>query len=286
MKYVDSAKGVSQSGEGSVYRNLVFGPRLRVGPLGFVICSLEEALRFLIGSLSSQSVGHDLQPGVSVHFANAYTIALADNDPRYQQLLNSGALVFMDGQAVVWAAKIQHRREGQVCERVYGPDVMRGILAASGDLHRHFLLGSTPTILSRLEASIRRDYPDAQVVGSYSPPFTDLADPEELRIRDGLIARAAPTHIWVGLGTPKQDFEVARLAGEHKAFVFGVGAAFDFLSGSTPEAPQIIKTLGLQWAHRLLHEPRRLAKRYLWGNPRFVWAVLRTPRSTEMRRLK
>ena len=265
-------------------RKFIFDSRLWIGPLGFVGCSLEEGLNFLIGNVSSQSVGHKVQSGISVHFANAYTVALADTDLRYQKLLNKGTLVFMDGQAIVWAAKTKYRRESRGCERVYGPDVMRGILGAQFDSHRHFLLGSTPTILNRLESSICRDYPNAKVVGSYSPPFTEVDDPEELRSRDELIARVAPTHIWVGLGTPKQDYEVARLARVHKAFVLGVGAAFDFLSGSSPEAPQIIQTLGLQWAHRLFHEPRRLAKRYLWGNPRFVWAVLRTLRTTQKSR--
>ena len=248
--------------------------RIRVGLVEFAACNLDEVVSFFVSAAPAS--------GMSVHFANAYSLALAEADSSYLNTLNEGDFVFMDGQPVVWVAKVLHRvHHRKQFTRVYGPDVMRGILAASGSAHRHFLLGSTPTTLSKLEASIHDLYPNAHVVGSYSPPFSEVADPHELRTRDERIAEVEPTHVWVGLGTPKQDFEVARLAGEHRAFVFGVGAAFDFLSGSSPEAPQILKTLGLQWAHRLLHEPRRLAKRYLWGNSRFVWTVLRTSKGIE-----
>ncbi len=81
--------------------------------------------------------------------------------------------------------------------------------------------------------------------------------------------------MWVGLGTPKQDAEVRRLADALPVTALGVGAAFDFLAGTVPQAPTWMQGRGLEWAYRWGHEPRRLTRRYLWGNPRFVMSVAR-----------
>ena len=83
--------------------------------------------------------------------------------------------------------------------------------------------------------------------------------------------------MWVGLGTPKQDHEVARLSDELPVVAMAVGAAFDFIAGTKPQAPVLMQRTGTEWLYRLASEPRRLTKRYLWGNPRFLRAAARTP---------
>ena len=80
--------------------------------------------------------------------------------------------------------------------------------------------------------------------------------------------------VWVGLGTPKQDYEAARLAGRLSMVFIAVGAAFDFVAGHKNEAPTLVQRAGLEWAYRLISEPRRLWRRYLFGNVRFLWAVI------------
>ena len=92
------------------------------------------------------------------------------------------------------------------------------------------------------------------------------------------------TIVWVGLGTPKQDWEVARLAGSVPVVAMAVGAAFDFLAGVKPQAPVWMQKSGTEWAFRFASEPKRLARRYLWGNPRFLVAASREPGLRKRRR--
>lgn len=99
----------------------------------------------------------------------------------------------------------------------------------------------------------------------------------ERRAQDRRIRASGAQIAWVGLGTPKQDWEVARLAEELPVVAMAVGAAFDFLAGTKPQAPVWMRRTGTEWFYRLASEPRRLTKRYLWGNPRFIRAAVRNP---------
>lgn len=244
-----------------------------VGGLRFAVMPLRSAVALLL-----DLAGEPRERGLAVHFANAYNIALADDDRSYRDLLNSGDLVFTDGTPVVWAGRRLHPEVAGQWERVYGPDVMEAVLAASTpQAPRHYLLGGSPETLTALQAEIARRWPNARVVGAESPPFRpptaqDLAD------RDARIRASGATCVWVGLGTPKQDVEVHRLTQSVSVVAIAVGAAFDFIAGTVPQAPVWMQRSGLEWAYRLGREPRRLAKRYLWGNPKFVGVVIRQSR--------
>ena len=138
---------------------------------------------------------------------------------------------------------------------------------------RHYLLGSTPETLQKLQHSLESRYPGVRIVGSYSPPFRTMT-PEELQKQDDEIRASGAEIVWVGLGTPKQDYEAARLASVG-IMCAAVGAAFDFSAGTKAVSPQWVTALGLEWLHRLLSEPRRLWKRYAWGNVVFLYAATR-----------
>lgn len=245
-------------------------PRALVGPLDFSVIPLNEAVRLIV------KLGNaELPSGVPVHFCNAYNVALADSDSAYCDLVNSGALVFSDGTPVVWAGRRLHPALASRWTRVYGPDVMSGVLSASdASGPRHYLLGSTPETLALLQSQIATRWPSAVIEGSESPPFRAMSA-DELAMRDQRIRDSGATLVWVGLGTPKQDHEVARLATSLPVVALAVGAAFDFLAGTVSQAPAWMQRSGLEWSYRLAQEPGRLAKRYLWGNPRFVVAVAR-----------
>ena len=211
----------------------------------------------------------------AVHFGPAYTVALAQHDTDYRAVLNAADAVFSDGMPVVWAGKWLHPDAAPNWTRVYGPDVMTGVLAASQrGVQRHYLLGGSQETLAALQQTIAADFPDAEIVGAESPPYRP-ATTEELAARDARIAAASATHVWVGLGTPKQDWEVRRLADQLPVTALAVGAAFDFIAGIVDQAPGWMQRSGLEWTYRLAKEPRRLAGRYLWGNPVFVAAVAR-----------
>ncbi|MFD0527458.1 WecB/TagA/CpsF family glycosyltransferase [Kitasatospora arboriphila] len=218
-------------------------------------------------------------PGSDVHLCNAYTLALADTDTVLHGLLRNAALNLPDGQGVVWANRLVHRGCDLPAQRVYGPDLFLGVLdadQASGV--RHYLLGGTPQALAALQAEIARRFPGALVVGAESPPFRRLTEQERAAQRERITASRAQV-VWLGLGTPKQDREAARLAAELPVVLVAVGAAFDFVSGSKPQAPPWMQNHGLEWLFRLCSEPRRLWRRVLWGHPRFVLAAARGARN-------
>jgi len=214
----------------------------------------------------------DLDHGVDIHLCNAYTLALADKDLGYKAMLQEAAINFPDGKSVVWANKLRHRRNAIPNDRVYGPDLFLDVFGKGQDLRlRHYLLGSTPEVLAELETELRRRFPKAQIVGVESPPFRTLTE-QEITERTARLVESTAQVIWVGLGTPKQDWESARLADDIPAVFIAVGAAFDFVAGKKRQAPLWMQHNGLEWLFRLATEPRRLWKRYLFGNARFLRA--------------
>jgi N-acetylglucosaminyldiphosphoundecaprenol N-acetyl-beta-D-mannosaminyltransferase len=217
--------------------------------------------------------------GVDIHLCNAYTLALADTDSAYRDLLRGAAVNFPDGKSVVWANRLAHRDLDLPTERVYGPDLLHDVLSLGQEIGlRHYLLGSTPQVLAALDSRLRTLYPDALVVGQDSPPFRELTAAERGE-QAGRIRTSGAQLVWVGLGTPKQDHEAARLARELPLVFVAVGAAFEFVAGTKPQAPQWMRRNGLEWVFRLACEPRRLWRRYLFGNVRFVAAALRSRRT-------
>jgi N-acetylglucosaminyldiphosphoundecaprenol N-acetyl-beta-D-mannosaminyltransferase len=217
----------------------------------------------------------DLDHGVDIHLCNAYTFALADQDARFKAMLEGAAVNFPDGKSVVWANKLLHRSRTIPNDRVYGPDLFLDVFETGQELGlRHYLLGSTPQVLSKLETELRRRFPKAAIVGAVSPPFRALTEQETAEQTARLVESKAQV-IWVGLGTPKQDWESARLAGDVAAVFIAVGAAFDFIAGEKKQAPMWMQRNGLEWLFRLAVEPRRLWRRYLFGNARFLRAMIK-----------
>jgi N-acetylglucosaminyldiphosphoundecaprenol N-acetyl-beta-D-mannosaminyltransferase len=245
-------------------------PRSSVGGVLFAVMPIADAVDTIVALGSRRP-----KEGVAVHFANAFNVALADSDPAYAAVLAAGDLVFADGQPVAWAGGLLHRSLRSQWTRVYGPDALAGVLDRSNRENvRHYFLGATPATLDALVAKVRARWPAAEIAGFESPPFRE-ASAQELAERDRRIIESGASLVWVGLGTPKQDLEVRRLADSVPVVALGVGAAFDFLAGTKAQAPSWMRRAGLEWAFRLGTEPRRLARRYLWGNPRFVIAAIR-----------
>ncbi len=211
--------------------------------------------------------------GVDVHLCNAYTLALADKQAALRRLLNEAGANFADGQSVVWANRLRHRAAAPPTARVYGPDLFLNVCDAGRRVGlRHYLLGSTSEVLDSLCQALTHRFPGVQIVGREAPPFHEVDEIEHARRRACIKASGAQV-VWVGLGTPKQDWEAARLAHHLPVVAVGVGAAFDFVAGTKPQAPRVLQRHGLEWTFRLATEPRRLWRRYLFGNVRFVYAA-------------
>jgi len=161
-------------------------------------------------------------------------------------------------------------------DRVYGPDFMLALCRHSVERgYRHFLYGGNVGIAEALKTSLEQKIPGLQIVGTYTPPFRPLLASERHDLQS-LVDQTRPDIMWIGLSTPKQErFMVEYLPQLNVQVMAGVGAAFDLHTGKIHDAPQWIKKLGMQWLHRLFQDPKRLWKRYLINNPKFLWLILR-----------
>ena len=238
--------------------------------------SFDAAVELLVDApLKRESATADASPGAAVHLCNAYTLALADRDADLKAVLNRARWNFPDGFPVARFTRWQTRLGADLCQKVSGPDLFHEVLATGRNYDvKHYFLGSTPKVLDALEKAVRDEFPGVQIVGIESPPFRPLTDEERDEQRRRIIASGADL-VWVGLGTPKQDWEVDRLAAEIPAVFLAVGAAFDFLAGMKPRAPQWMSDFGVEWIFRLVSEPKRLWRRYLVGNPQFLISLVR-----------
>lgn len=202
----------------------------------------------------------------------------ARRDLKFREAVSRADLNVPDGMGVVWGCRALGYPN--VRERVYGPDFMR--LAIEWGMSfglTHYLLGGTDRVLTQLMEKLSTKHPEITIVGAYSPPFRPLTGKDIAEIADH-INEKCPDVVWVGLGTPKQQFVAAQLRPLVDVHVLvTVGAAFDFLAGAKRQAPVWMQTRGLEWLFRLLTEPRRLAVRYLVGNPQFILGVLSDIRS-------
>ena len=193
-------------------------------------------------------------------------------DPSLRDIHNRAGLVTPDGMPLVWLSRL---RGHQHVERVYGPDLMLACCEASIKKgYRHFLYGGGPGVAERLATRLHERFADLQIVGMWSPPFRDLTATEEEAMIDR-IASSRPDIVWVGLSTPKQERWMARYVGRLPVPVLiGVGAAFDMHAGLKRQAPRWMQRSGLEWLFRLVTEPRRLWRRYLLNNPRFICRLM------------
>jgi N-acetylglucosaminyldiphosphoundecaprenol N-acetyl-beta-D-mannosaminyltransferase len=195
----------------------------------------------------------------------------ARDRPGYREVLEGAALVTSDGMPLVWLLRglgVGHAR------RVYGPDLMPLVLeaAARAGLPVGFY-GGTPRVLARLIDAMRTRFPSLEVAYAESPPFRPpTAEEDERTTRN--IAAAGVRILFLGTGSPKQDDWMYAHRGRIPAVMLGVGAAFDFLAGAKPQAPRWMQSSGLEWLFRLATEPRRLGRRYLKQNPRFLILAL------------
>lgn len=243
------------------------GVQVRVGTIDFEVTGVSETVDQTLRDVADGQSAH-------LHFANAWSIALAQDDPLLQASFGSGRS-YPDGVPVVWAMRALARKEPVAGrpQRVNGPAFFESLMDRGRRAGlRHYFLGSTDQTLAKLIRNVEAKYPGMVIAGTSSPPFRELND-ADLAKEVSLIIDSAPHVVWVGLGTPKQDLIAARLASLHPAVYACVGAAFDLVAGNFRPAPAWIQPLGLEWLYRLVQEPRRLWHRYSYGNAKFVSIV-------------
>lgn len=213
--------------------------------------------------------------------ANVHMVMEGHDDPAFRAVVNGADLVTADGMPLAWALRLRGVR---AAPRVYGPALMLAVCArAEAGAIPVGLYGGAPEALAALEAALARRFPRLRVAYRASPPFRALSPAEREAARREIAASGARI-LFVGLGCPRQERWMAGERGHVPAVMLGVGAAFDFLSGRKRQAPAILGRLGLEWAFRLATEPRRLWRRYLKHNPRFVVLLARQLARAALRR--
>ena len=193
--------------------------------------------------------------------------------PRYADLYRQASLVVADGMPLVWASRLQGT---PLPERVTGSSLIWSLSVAAAQRGRSiFLLGGAPDAVPLAANALRQRIPALTIAGLACPPIGFETREEEFQALRRTLVTAAPDIVFVGLGTPKQEALIERLRGDlPAAWWLGVGISFSFVAGTIPRAPLWMQRLGLEWLHRLLREPRRLAGRYLLRGIPFALTLL------------
>lgn len=238
--------------------------RIRVVSLFTNVINHDSAIRKIAGLVKIGAGGY-------VCFSNVHMVIESFDNAEYGAKVNNADLVLPDGMPLVWMQKLQGAKGAT---RVRGSDLMQMLCeyAASKNLSVG-LYGGKQEVIDAIKKRTRKELPNLKIVYAFAPPFRALTTQEEAEIT-AQIKRAKPDILFVGLGCPKQEIWMAARKDKLKSVMLGVGAAFDFYAGKIKESPQWMGKLGLEWLFRFTQEPRRLWRRYLLLNPRFVLLAL------------
>ncbi|TGE17338.1 WecB/TagA/CpsF family glycosyltransferase [Hymenobacter elongatus] len=202
--------------------------------------------------------------------ANVHMLVEAHHDPDFRRVLDEADVVVPDGSPVAAAIGLFH---GQRQARVAGMDLLPALLTEAARRGQSvYFYGTTDEVLAAMVARARRELPALRIAGTCSPPFRALT-PEEDAAETAAIAAADPDLLFVALGCPRQERWMAAHRGRIRSCMLGVGQAFPVYAGLEPRLPRWARQLWLEWAYRLWLEPRRLWRRYLHTNTRFVYLI-------------
>lgn len=238
--------------------------RLRVAVLGtaVTVSTFDEAQQILAALIQQRVGGY-------ISCANAYSVTLAQDDPHYQQILNGASSVTADGMSIVWALRLL----GYSAQRVHNDDLFFACCERFPGW-RHFLVGGRVGQPEEVADVMRRRFQGIRIVGTHATPVRPVPASATAIILER-IRIAEPSVVWVGMGTPAQDYWMSGATARAGVPMVGVGSLFDLLVGRTRAAPDWMKRNGLQWLFRLWQEPQRLGFRYLYYNTRFMVALAR-----------
>ena len=237
----------------------IFGARISA-------ISLKEAVTLIEEKIAKKQAGYICICPVS-------SVITATDDEEFKQIVNSSFLSTPDGMPVVWYIKAKGFDN---VTRVCGFDLMKELFCVSQKKgYKHYFYGGTDDTLLKFKENVLGDFPQLKICGMCSSSFrTHAKDEDEKIIAD--INRNSPDFVWIGNGSPKQEKWMAQnVHNLNNAIFIGVGVVFGFYAGVVKRAPGWLQQCGFEWLFRLLCEPRRLWKRYLYGNTKFVWLGLR-----------
>ncbi|MFY2249309.1 WecB/TagA/CpsF family glycosyltransferase [Priestia megaterium] len=246
-------------------------PTCNILGVNIAAINMEWLLEYLKTNVKSES-GNQLT-GDYICVSNVHTTVTSYEDKAYCDIQNGGLMAIPDGGPL---STIGRKRGFKGMSRTTGPSLMKELFTVSVENgYRHYFYGSTEETLEKLYNQLIVNYPDIEVAGMYSPPFRPISEEEDKEIIKK-INESKPDFIWVGLGAPKQEKWMADHQGEVNGLMLGVGAGFDYFAGSIKRAPEWMQKSNMEWFYRFIQEPKRLFKRYMYTNTKFIWhAVVR-----------
>jgi N-acetylglucosaminyldiphosphoundecaprenol N-acetyl-beta-D-mannosaminyltransferase len=211
--------------------------------------------------------------GGSIFTVNVDILRSLSRDSELAALAEDAAIVVADGMPLVWAASLAGYT---VPERVTGASLVSTLAEAAAMSDRTvYLIGGEPGVPEAAGRVLAERFPGLRIAGTDSPPFGFEKDERQLTDLVDRIAAARPDLVLVGLGFPKQERLIARLRLRlPRAWMLGCGAGIPFAAGQFRRAPVFLQRIGAEWLHRLLTEPRRLARRYLVHDVPFALLLL------------
>jgi N-acetylglucosaminyldiphosphoundecaprenol N-acetyl-beta-D-mannosaminyltransferase len=231
-------------------------------------CSFQEAVEAITRRAALGG------PSACVVTPNAQHVVLLESDAGLREAYAHAELVVADGASLLLASRLLGEK---LRERIAGVDLLEQLCGKAAELGlRVFLLGGRPGSAQLTAQMLKRRFPALVLAGTCCPPLGFERDERQLQAIRDLIRRTQPDLVFVALGASKQESWMHRHGRRSGAPVLiGVGGSFEIVGGVLRRAPRFLQRLGCEWLYRLLLEPRRLWKRYLIGNCRFLGIVLR-----------
>ena len=204
----------------------------------------------------------------NVCVANVHMFMEAQRDRRFKEILNDATVVTPDGKPLTWVLRYVYGiRQDRVAGMDLLPDLLQQMMLKKMPA---FFYGGTPAMLEKTEHYMKYAFPYLPIAGMYSPPFRPAtAEEEDLLVEQ--INNSGAAVVFVILGCPKQEKWMAAMKGRINAVMIGVGGALPVMVGMQKRAPGWLQNCGLEWAYRLMQEPRRLFKRYVVTNSQFIY---------------
>lgn len=210
--------------------------------------------------------------GQYITLTNVHTTVTAHEDEEYRNIQNEAFLALPDGKPIALALRLKgHKKARQVA----GPDLMNKIWQMTENTNlTHYFYGGSQETIDKLREVLNEKYPNLKIAGMESPPFRPLLEEEDKEAIER-INSANADFVWVGLGAPKQEIWMYNHKDKVNALMLGVGAAFDFHAGTVKRAPKWMQKCYLEWFYRLLQDPKRLWKRYVVTNTKFIYYMFK-----------
>lgn len=236
------------------------------------VTNMKDAVKIITDNL-------DEIKGNYICVSNVHTTVMSYEDESYRAIQNRGFMALPDGKPLSIVSKNKGFKDA---ERVTGPDLMDEIFKISETKgYSHYFYGSTEETLNTLKEKLSQKYPNIKICGMYSPPFRKLTCHEDKEIINN-INESYPDFIWVGLGAPKQEIWMSEHKDIVKGLMLGVGAGFDYHAGNISRAPKWMQNYSLEWLYRLMQNPKRLWRRYITTNTKFLFYILKNKKIGEI----